>query len=226
MTGTPRDRELEDAQKEMQRRLLRQEKLKRIEVEEMRRLAATGWKLSFERTTPTAGPTVQEAADAIEVTEQKRRALAQEAKRRAEARRNDSIATRDDSELSRPNPAQVITPRVDPFTLEPGEPARLVKSLAAGSFTAIASVRGVPTRQHPISPDSRTNVTVAVNRDGRQRDSEVIEDPLGMDNIVVGEGVNFDVPADGYLHPVEVVILNASNFSVKIEIEIRGQKRI
>jgi hypothetical protein len=61
VTGTPRDRELEDAQKEIQRRLLRQEKLKRIEAEEMRRLAATSWKPSIERTAPAAGPTVQDA---------------------------------------------------------------------------------------------------------------------------------------------------------------------
>jgi hypothetical protein len=52
MTGTPRDRNLEDAQKEIQRRLLRQEKLKRIEDEEMRRLAGTGWQPPIERTIP------------------------------------------------------------------------------------------------------------------------------------------------------------------------------
>jgi hypothetical protein len=93
MAGTPRDRELEDAQKEIQRRLLRREKLKRIEAEEMRRLAATGWKPPIERTTPTtptAGPAVQDAADAIEVTEQKRRAFAREAQRRAEAAGEDT----------------------------------------------------------------------------------------------------------------------------------------
>jgi hypothetical protein len=224
MTGTPRDRELGDAQKEIQRRLLRQEKLKRIEAEEMRRLAATSWKPPIERITPTAGPTVQDAADAIEETERWRSAYGQEAQLRAEARQNDPLATRDDPGV--PDPAQVITPRVDPFTLEPNEPARLEKSLAAGDFIAIVSVKGIPTRQHPISPDSRTNVTVAVNVDRRQRGSEVIEDALGVDNDVISEGVSFKVRADGYLHPVEVVILNASSFSVKIEIEIREQKGI
>jgi hypothetical protein len=119
-----------------------------------------------------------------------------------------------------------MTPRVDPFTLEPNEPARLEKSLAAGRFIVIATVRGMPTRQHPISPDSRTNVTVAVNVDRRQQNGEVIEDVLGMDNVVVGEGVRFEVRADGYLHPVEIVVLNASGFKVKIEVEIREEKRI
>ena len=47
-----------------------------------------------------------------------------------------------------------------------------------------------------------------------------------MDNVVIGEGVRFEVRADGHLHPVEVWILNASNFKVKIEVEIREEKRI
>lgn len=43
---------------------------------------------------------------------------------------------------------------------------------------------------------------------------------------MVGEGVRFEVRADGYLHPVEIVVLNASGFKVKIEVEIREEKRI
>lgn len=161
MNGAPRDRDLEGAQQEIQRRLVRGEKPESIEDEEVRL-----------------------------------------------------------------DPAQVITPRVDPFTLEPREHSRLEKSLAAGRFVVIATVRGVPTRQHPISPDSRTNVTAAVDVDRRQQGGEVIEDALGMDNVVIGEGVHFEVRADGHLHPVEVWILNASNFKVKIEVEIREEKRI
>ena len=161
MTGTPRDRDLEEAQREIQRHLLGDEKPKHIELEERHS-----------------------------------------------------------------RPAQVIAPRVDPFTLEPNEPARLEKTLATGRFIVIATVRGVPTRQHPISPDSRTNVTVAVNVDRRQQGGEVIEGALGMDNVVVGEGVRFEVRADGYLHPVEIVVLNASRFKVKLEVEIREEKRI
>jgi hypothetical protein len=84
MTGTPRDRDLGEAQQEIHRRLMRQEKLKRIEEEEMRRLAAMGWKPPIERTTAVGGSSMQDAADAIEVTERKRRAFAQEAQRRAQ----------------------------------------------------------------------------------------------------------------------------------------------
>lgn len=82
--GTPRDRDLEAAQKEIHRRMLREEKLKRIEAEEMRRLAATSWKPPIERTTAAGGPSVHDAADAIEETERRRRAYTQEARRRAE----------------------------------------------------------------------------------------------------------------------------------------------
>lgn len=149
-----------------------------------------------------------------------------EIQRRLLLRQNDSRATRDNPGAPRPNPAKVITPRVDPFVLAPGEYALYEKSLAAGDFTAIVSVKGVPTRQRRISPDSRTNVTVAVDIDRRHKDGKVIDDALGMDNLVIGNGNNFDVPADGNLHSVEVTILNGSNFTVKIEIEFRNQNPI
>lgn len=96
-----KDTSLEDAQKEIHRRLLREEKLKRIEQEEMRRLSGMGWKPPIERTAAHRGPSVHDAADAIEVTEQKRRAFAQEAQRRAEARQSDPIGTRDEFEVRR-----------------------------------------------------------------------------------------------------------------------------
>lgn len=100
MAGPLEDTSLGEAQKEIHRRLLRQEKLKRIEQEEIRRLAAMDWQPPIERT-PAGGPSVHNAADAIEETERRRRAYAQEARRRAEARQNDPIATRDRSEVRR-----------------------------------------------------------------------------------------------------------------------------
>jgi hypothetical protein len=95
-----KDTSVEEAQREIYRRLLRQEKLKRIEAEEMRRLAATGWKPPIERTA-TGGPSVHDAAAAIEETERRRRAYAQEAQRRAEARQHDPTAARDEFEVRR-----------------------------------------------------------------------------------------------------------------------------
>jgi len=101
MAGTSEDTSLEEAQKEIHRGLLRQEKLKRIEEEEMRRLAAMGWQPPRGGPAAHRGPSVHDAADAIEVTEQKRRAFAQEAQRRAEARQNDPIAMRSEFEVRR-----------------------------------------------------------------------------------------------------------------------------
>lgn len=101
MSGTPRDRDFDAEQKEIHRRLLRQEKLERIEEEEMPRIAAMGWRPPIERTTATGGPSVHDAADAIEESERRRRAYAQEARRRAEARQNDPVAMRDQSEVRR-----------------------------------------------------------------------------------------------------------------------------
>ena len=60
-SGTLKDTSLEQAQKEIQRRLLRGHKLKRIEREEMRRLAAMGWKPPVEGAS-ASGPSVHDAA--------------------------------------------------------------------------------------------------------------------------------------------------------------------
>lgn len=77
----PRDASLEQAQSEIQRRLLRHEKLKHIEEEEMRRLGGTGWRPP--KPTPAAGgPSVHAAAQAIETMEDERAALRAEARRR------------------------------------------------------------------------------------------------------------------------------------------------
>jgi hypothetical protein len=100
MADALKDNTLRKAQEEFHRRLLREEKLKRIQAEEMRRLAASGWKPPIERTA-TAGSSVHAAADAIEETERRRRAYAQEAQRRAEARRNDPLAMRDQFDVRR-----------------------------------------------------------------------------------------------------------------------------
>jgi len=75
------DTTVEEAKKEIHRRLLREEKLKRIERKEMRRLASTGWQPPRGGPAAHRGPSVHDAADAIEVTEW---AFAREAQRRAE----------------------------------------------------------------------------------------------------------------------------------------------
>ena len=67
-SGPLKDTSLEAAQKEIQRRLLRSQKLKRIEREEMRRLAAMGWKTPVEGAAGS-GSSVHDAADAIEEAE-------------------------------------------------------------------------------------------------------------------------------------------------------------
>ena len=82
-SGPLKDTSLEAAQKEIQRRLLRGQKLKRIEREEMRGLAAMGWKTPVEGAAGS-GPSVHDAADAIEEAERRRHAYVQEARRRAE----------------------------------------------------------------------------------------------------------------------------------------------
>ncbi len=83
MADPLKDTSLDAAQREIHRRLLRQEKLTRIEQQEMRRLSAMGWKPPVGRTT-TGGFSVHDAADAIEETQRRRRAFAQEAQRRSE----------------------------------------------------------------------------------------------------------------------------------------------
>jgi hypothetical protein len=88
------DPTVEEAQKEIHRRLLREEKLKRVEAEERRRLAAMGWKPPIERTA-ASGPSIHDAADAIEETERRRRAFTWEAQRRAEARAGAGSGVRD-----------------------------------------------------------------------------------------------------------------------------------
>jgi hypothetical protein len=94
MAGGTSDGTLELAQREIQRRLLRQEKLRRIEAEERRRLREMGWR-ARERggpvegggTAPAAGNgSIHAAAEAIETMEQEKRALAEEARRRTMAR--------------------------------------------------------------------------------------------------------------------------------------------
>lgn len=57
------DPTIAEAQKEIHRRLLREEKLKRIEQEELRRLSAMGWKPPIERTA-ASGPSIHDAANA------------------------------------------------------------------------------------------------------------------------------------------------------------------
>lgn len=95
------DPTVEEAQKEIHRRLLREEKLKRIEAEEMRRLSAMGWKPRRGGPAAHRGTSVHDAADAIEETERRRRAYAQEVQRRAEARQSDPKAMRDEWEVRR-----------------------------------------------------------------------------------------------------------------------------
>ena len=75
MSHPSNDPTVDQAQKEIWRCLLRQERLKRIEDEERRRLAAMGWQPSRGGVAARRGPSVHEAADAIEVTEQREEPL-------------------------------------------------------------------------------------------------------------------------------------------------------
>ncbi|MFM9842967.1 MAG: hypothetical protein ACKVOI_08365 [Dongiaceae bacterium] len=101
MSHSSRDPAVEAAQNEIRRRLLRQEKLKRIEGDERRHLAAMGWQPPRGGPAARRGASVHDAAAAIELTEQKRRTPAQKAQRRADARQNDPLAMRDKSEVRR-----------------------------------------------------------------------------------------------------------------------------
>lgn len=60
-----KDASIEEAQDEIHRRLPRGRKLKRIEQEEMRLIAATGWRRPIE-SVAAGGSSVRDAADAIE----------------------------------------------------------------------------------------------------------------------------------------------------------------
>jgi hypothetical protein len=89
---TKTDDSLARAAQEIRRRMLRDEKLKRIEEAEMARLKAGGWRPSGPIALGRGGPTLHDAAQGIESIEEQKEALAREAKRRVAQRARERTA--------------------------------------------------------------------------------------------------------------------------------------
>jgi hypothetical protein len=196
-----------------------------MEVEEMRRLAATGWKPPI-RPTAASGPSVHAAA-AIEEAEGRRRALAQETRRRAEeseaAERTplwhdlnlNPDATRVESE-----PVYITYSENQSTKMIPaGKDAELRATWdGGGSFTVVATV---------AAADFATTMEMSVQTSGHLDNREIPELSINTaGQTIYPEGkqelVQFQVDEGGNTHTLKLYAKNFSRFDVELGLEVNG----
>ena len=227
-SGPLKDTSLEEARKEIQRRLLRGQKLKRIEREEMRRLAAMGWKPPVEGAA-ASGPSVHDAADAIEEAEGRRRAYGREARRRAErseaaeraSLRHDVNLNPDATLMESKNVAITYSDNLDTKTVRKRETLQ-ANWYGGGSFTVVVTVAhaSVDTSDMPMY------VKTAGVIDGIETD-ELSIDTAGQ--VVHMEGVirlaKFPVDDHGKEHTLRLQVENKSAYDVEVGLEVNGVRQ-
>ena len=231
-SGPLKDTSLEKAQKEIHRRLLRGQKLKRIEREEMRRLAAMGWKPPVEGAA-TSGPSVHDAADAIEEAEGRRRAYAQEARRRAEGSeaverspfRQDVNLNPDATQMASKNAVITYSDNLDTIiVVGNGEPKSIQANwYGGGSFIAVVTVAhaSVDTADIPM------RVETAGFLDGRKIErlsTNIAGQVVHMEGDI--KHVTFPVADDRREHTLRLQIENKSGYDVEVGLEVNGVRQV
>jgi hypothetical protein len=229
-SGPLKDTSLEAAQKEIQRRLLRSQKLKRIEREEMRGLAAMGWNPPVEGAAGS-GSSVHDAADAIEEAEGRRRAHAQEARRRAGESEaagrtflwHDANLNPDATLMESENVHITYSENLDTKTVRKSETLQ-ANWYGAGRFTVVVTVAhaSIDTTDMPMQ------VKTAGFIDGIETEDLSI-DIAGQ--VVHMEGVirraKFPVDDDhGHVHTLKLHAENKSGFDVEVGLEVNGVRQV
>ncbi len=230
--GPLNDTSLEEAQKEIHRRLLRGQKLKRIEREEMRRLAAMGWKPPVEGAA-ASGSSVHAAADAIEEAEGRRRAYAQEARRRAEGSgAAERMSLWHDVNLN-PDATPMVSENVD-ITYSDNLDTIVVsdngesKSLQAnwhggGRFIAVVTVAHASVN----TIDMPMRVVTSGFLDGSKIKSlsmNTAGQVVHMEGVI--KRVTFPVDDNGREHTLRLQVENESGYDVEVGLEVNGFRQV
>ena len=231
-SGPLKDTSLEAAQKEFQRRLLRGQKLQRIEREEMRGLAAMGWKPPVEGAAGS-GSSIHDAADAIEEAEGRRRAYAQEARRRAEESEAPERASLWHDVNLNPNATPMASANIDITYSDNLDTKRVgngvTDSLQAnwyggGSFTVGMTVAHISAR----TADMPMQVRISGSFDGKKFDRlsmDIARQVVHMEGVI--KRVKFPVDDDhGKAHTLRLQVDNESGFDVEAGLEVNGIRQI
>ena len=194
----------------------------------MRRLAAMGWKQPVEGAA-ASGPSVRDAADAIEEAEGRRRAYGREARRRAEGSetaermslRHDVNLNPDATLMESKNVAITYSDNLDTKTVRKRETLQ-ANWYGGGSFTVVVTVAhaSVDTSDMPMY------VKTAGFIDGIETD-ELSIDSAGQ--VVHMEGVirlaKFPVDDDRQAHTLRLQAENKSGYDVEVGLEVNGVRQ-
>jgi hypothetical protein len=226
--GPLKDTSLDEAQNEIYRRLLLGRKLKRIEREEMRRLAAMGWKAPVE-VAAASGPSVHDAADAIGEAERRGRAYVQEARRRAEeSEAAEQSSFRQDVKLN-PDATPKASKKVVITYLDNLDTIIVVdsgesKSLQAnwhggGHFIAVVTVAHASVD----TVDTPMGVETSGFLDGREIEHlsmNTAGQVVRMEGVI--KRVTFSVAHDRREHTLRLQVENNSGYDVAVGLEVNG----
>jgi hypothetical protein len=230
-SGPLKDTSLEKAQKEIQRRLLRGQKLKRIERDEMRRFAAMGWKPPVAGAA-ASGPSVHDAADAIEEGEGRRRAYVREARRRAEGTEgaeraslwHDVNLNPDATPMASKNVVITYSDNLDTIiVVDNGESKSLQANwYGGGRFIAVATVA----HANVDTVDMPMRVETSGFLDGRKIErlsANIAGQVVHMEGNI--KRVTFPVADDRRNHTLRLQVENKSGYDIEVGLEVNGVRQ-
>jgi hypothetical protein len=231
MSDPLKDASLEEAQKDIRRRLLREGKLKRIAEQKMRRAAATDWRPAV-KSAAASGPSVHDAADAIEEADRRRRAHMQEARRWAEEPdaadqspfRHDVILHPDATLMQSKVVDIAYSKNLNSVTVHDNKPQSLQANwYGGGSFTVVMTV--------PHTRVSTTDMPMWVETSGSIDGMDTDDLSMNIEGQVVHmEGLikpaKFSVDEDGQAQVLVVHAENSSGFDVEVGLEVNGVRQV